>query len=235
METKCFQRKRYSTTVRGDRMINLNWITIDKSSRGNGYASAALSAAKEFGKATGVKKMTLEVPGNAPDARHIYEKLGFKVIKEADRIDPVWGGLTEMEYNFNTAKHSQTDSIENFLDHHGVKGQKWGVRKKESSSASSTKGPNPKHLSDAELKSAIDRMRLEQQYTELANPRKKSGGAFAKSILENSGRILITAVVGAVGTIGVGKAFGASIARTEAAKEIAKAAAIKAAAKAAGA
>lgn len=130
------------------------------------------------------------------------------------------------------------DKVEDFLKHYGVKGQKWGVRTKGASSDGSSKGsaakvPNPKHLTDAQLKSAIDRMRLEQQYTELTNPRKKSGGAFAKSVLENSGRILITAVVGAVGTIGVGKAFGSSIARQEAAKEIAKAAAIKAA-KAAG-
>src|SRR5687768_6068812 len=34
----------------------------------------------------------------------------------------MWGGLTNMEYNFDEAKHSE-------LKHYGVKGMKWGVRK----------------------------------------------------------------------------------------------------------
>lgn len=79
--------------------LYLNWIDIDKSARGKGYATAAMKAAMDVGRKEGVKKITLEVPGNSPDARHIYEKLGFKVTKEdIDPSDPVWGGLTEMEY-----------------------------------------------------------------------------------------------------------------------------------------
>jgi hypothetical protein len=64
-----------------------------------------MKAARDFGKQQNFEKMTLEVPGNSPDARHIYEKLGFKVTKEADDTDDFWGGLTEMEYKFNSAKH----------------------------------------------------------------------------------------------------------------------------------
>lgn len=79
----------------------LNWITVDKSARGHGYASEVLRAAEDHSRAKGMNKMKLEVPGNAPDARHIYEKQGFKVTKEADpkeaAKDPVWGGLTHME------------------------------------------------------------------------------------------------------------------------------------------
>jgi hypothetical protein len=132
-----------------------------------------------------------------------------------------------------------TEKVQSFIQHYGVRGQKWGVRKPREGpgstgdSGSKKSSSGGKHLSDEQLKKAIDRMRLEQQYNELSNPRKKSGGAFAKGLLENSGRLLITAVVGAVGTIGVGKAFGASIAKQEAAKEIAKRAMITAAEKAA--
>jgi ribosomal protein S18 acetylase RimI-like enzyme len=87
---------------KNDDELYLNWITIKKDSRGQGYASAALKTAEQFGKKQGFKKMTLEVPGNAPDARHIYERMGFKVVKEElDPSDPVWGGLTSMEYNFD--------------------------------------------------------------------------------------------------------------------------------------
>ena len=81
--------------------INLVWLGVKPSERGKGYASAIFDAAVEYGKAEGVSKLTLEVPGNAPDARHIYEKRGFKVTKEPTaediRKDYLWGGLTHME------------------------------------------------------------------------------------------------------------------------------------------
>lgn len=86
---------------KGPDTVYLNWITINKHSRGNGYAGAVLKAAEDHSRAAGKKKMVLEVPGNAPDARHIYEKMGFKVTKEASakeaKDDPIWGGLTHME------------------------------------------------------------------------------------------------------------------------------------------
>lgn len=118
--------------------INLIWIGIDKSARGKGYATAAMKAAEEFGRETGVKKLTLEVPKNAPDARHIYEKLGFKFVKDLydDGVDDMWGGgLTQMEYVINEAK--QSDLVNDILAHYGVPGMKWGVRKDRSSSDSS--------------------------------------------------------------------------------------------------
>jgi ribosomal protein S18 acetylase RimI-like enzyme len=77
--------------------VYLNWISVNQSARGKGYATAVLKAAEDHSRAAGKKKMILEVPGNAPDARHIYEKMGFKVTKEADKKDNVWGGLTTME------------------------------------------------------------------------------------------------------------------------------------------
>jgi predicted GNAT family acetyltransferase len=82
--------------------IYLNWIQVKKSARGNGYASAILKSAAEHGKKTGRKRMVLEVPGNAPDARHIYEKMGFKPtgVVQGHKND-VWGGLTQYEYRFD--------------------------------------------------------------------------------------------------------------------------------------
>lgn len=77
--------------------LYLNWIDVSKDSRGKGYASAILLAAESKAKEVGAKKMTLEVPGISPDARHIYEKQGFRVTKEPKSIDPMWGGLTTME------------------------------------------------------------------------------------------------------------------------------------------
>lgn len=85
----------------GKDTLYINWITVKKSARGHGYASAVMRSAEEHARTAGMKRMTLEVPGNSPDARHIYEKMGFKVTHEPTpkeaKNDPMWGGLTEME------------------------------------------------------------------------------------------------------------------------------------------
>jgi ribosomal protein S18 acetylase RimI-like enzyme len=104
--------------------LYLEWLGIKKSERGKGYASAVMKAGRDFGKQEGFKKMVLEVPGNSPDARHIYENLGFKYVGEVDggHKDPIWGGLSKMEYDFDEVKHGE-------LTHYGVKGMRWGHRK----------------------------------------------------------------------------------------------------------
>lgn len=87
---------------KSDKELYLNWISINKSARGQGYATEILKAAAQYGQAKGLERMILEVPGNAPDARHIYEKLGFEVTRElAPRGSALWDGLTEMEYKFD--------------------------------------------------------------------------------------------------------------------------------------
>lgn len=91
--------------------LYLNWLGIKKDSRGKGYATAIMKAGADFGRQQGFKRMTLEVPGISPDARHIYSKLGFKIVKEATKEeiddDPVWGGLTEMVYDFDQVDHAE--------------------------------------------------------------------------------------------------------------------------------
>lgn len=83
--------------------LNLVWLDIEKSNRGQGYATAVMMSAKDLGGKQGFKKLTLEVPGISPDARHIYEKQGFKVVKEPTVLgkQDIWGGLTHMEYRYD--------------------------------------------------------------------------------------------------------------------------------------
>lgn len=78
--------------------INGTWLGIESQHRGKGYATAALTSAIDYCREQGYKQFTLEVPGNSPDARHIYEKMGFKVTHEVSSPDDdfVWGGLTGM-------------------------------------------------------------------------------------------------------------------------------------------
>lgn len=168
-----------NVTKKSDEELNLEWLGIDKSARGKGYATAVMKAGRDFGKQQGFKRMTLEVPGNSPDARHIYEKIGFKVTKEADSTDDFWGGLTEMAYEFDVAQSA--------LIHYGVKGMKWGVRRDDSGGGSSASQPRAssdakladstaakiqsggtRSVSNTELQGLITRMNLERQYSSMA-------------------------------------------------------------------
>ena len=78
--------------------LNVVWVGIHNDQRGHGYGQAAMKAAIQYAKQTNCKQVTLEVPGISPDARHIYEKLGFKVVGTltTPEDDPYWGGLTKM-------------------------------------------------------------------------------------------------------------------------------------------
>lgn len=67
--------------------------------------------------------------------------------------------------------------IDEFLEHHGVKGMRWGVRRRRDSSGrvSGPSNPQAKDLSDEDLKKAVSRMQMERQYNQLIG-NKKSGG-----------------------------------------------------------
>lgn len=88
------------------RTINTVWLGINEDERGKGYATAVLQATMKRAKELGNEKMTLEVPGNSPDARHIYEQLGFKATKTitTPEEDLVWDGLTAMECDLTKLK-----------------------------------------------------------------------------------------------------------------------------------
>jgi len=78
--------------------IEFAWIDINKSHRGNKYATEVIKWCIKFSKEIGFKEAILEVPGKAPDARHIYESLGFKDTGEKREEDnSSWDGLSKMK------------------------------------------------------------------------------------------------------------------------------------------
>jgi ribosomal protein S18 acetylase RimI-like enzyme len=77
--------------------LNVVWVEVKDKHKGQGIATGAMRAAIDMAKQEGLKKVTLEVPGSSPDARHIYEKLGFKAGKQITPDNDMWGGLTEMQ------------------------------------------------------------------------------------------------------------------------------------------
>ena len=104
---------------------------------------------------------------------------------------------------------------EDILEHFGVKGMRWGVRRSraeldepspEAAKARSSREIVKKNrgstdpLSNAELDQLIKRLQLEQQYRRLDEPNnavfKREGKKFISDILKNAGKQQATALVG---------------------------------------
>ena len=101
------------------------------------------------------------------------------------------------------------ENYDDFLQHYGVLGMKWGHRKARSTSSSNkkpkstknttTSKPKPKptqrELSDEELRAVINRMRLEREYADLQY--RASSRAKVENIVKTVGTaaLLTTSVV----------------------------------------
>jgi len=195
--------------------VNFGWIGVKPKERGKGYATAVFDAGVKYARKEGFSKITLEVPGNAPDARHIYEKFGFKPTGEhLGHTGDMWGGLTVMAYDIpktstvrhaetlddeferaitmhfgamgideimfgNDATHSETTGVDDVLEHFGVKGMHWGVRRSRLPSSSDAARVNSSKkiakksgtdaLSTKDLQELVTRMNLEQQYSRMTS------------------------------------------------------------------
>lgn len=87
------------------------------------------------------------------------------------------------------------EAREEFLEHYGVKGMKWGVHKKPSSSKRSLV-TNTKKMSDSELKAAVERLRLEREYVNINKDLAPNNPA--KTFIARYGNQAVTVAVGAV-------------------------------------
>ena len=105
-----------------------------------------------------------------------------------------------------TTGNYSTRDVEDFLAHYGVKGMKWGVRRSEGSSGSSSKPPasedfqkvtghkqtiksgGTKALSNRELQEVVTRMNLEEQYSTLKGKeaQRSKGNVFLKNTMKTS-------------------------------------------------
>ena len=101
--------------------------------------------------------------------------------------------------------------LSNELEHHGVKGMRWGHRKtpvrsyrqtssstNKSSNRSSKKTPSKKSkiksMSDSEIQSKIKRLEMEKRLSTLSNEDRHPGTNFVKNALTGSGKQALTTV-----------------------------------------
>lgn len=100
------------------------------------------------------------------------------------------------------------------LEHYGVRGMKWGVRKRsakeEKERARRFKAvKNRRTLSDKEIKERIDRIQAEKKLKQLVEEDLTPGRAAAKRILSDSGQKVARNAAAGAGTLAVGVVVGA--------------------------
>jgi hypothetical protein len=74
--------------------------------------------------------------------------------------------------------------LDNFLEHYGVKGMKWGIRKDRKGSGKKTAEQTAKTLTNKELKKRVDRMNLEKQYSSLSKKAEAASKSKGKKIVD---------------------------------------------------
>lgn len=111
-----------------------------------------------------------------------------------DALEQVFGDIISSD------EMTHKDLSVNFLEHFGIKGMKWGVRRNKqqlSDSADHTRVASlrkksrfgkTRKLSNEELRAVIERMNLEQQFSNLKKQRSGDGAKIAKELLIGIGK-----------------------------------------------
>lgn len=113
----------------------------------------------------------------------------------------------------NEGDMKQSSRIEQFISHYGVKGMKWGVRRrsgKGGTTTARTKFSKPANkLSDVEINRRIKRLETEKKYNQLNKGDVSAGRKFAQEVLSSSGRRVATTVATGAALIAVRQAVAA--------------------------
>ena len=85
------------------------------------------------------------------------------------------------------------------LEHHGVKGMRWGHRKRDVSSGKNRKTTKKtktqiKRMSDSEVQSRIKRLESEKKLSKLSKEDSNPTKQFIKSVMSDSGKRVLTTV-----------------------------------------
>ncbi len=156
-----------------------------------------------------------QVHGVSPSGRFAakYDPIKQKVVIDVNEISHADNALAlEFEVNINDGKITsmreiQADTLvqdimelDDVLEHFGVKGQKWGVRRDPSGTHGGAK-PNPlRDVSDEDLRKMVNRLQMEQQFRSLSEKTANKtaidhGAAFMQNVV---GPAVKVAIAGAI-------------------------------------
>lgn len=176
----------------------IDWITIDKSQRGKGYATDVINDLLKTARDSGYSKVELNA---LKDPRPLYERIGFTYkdmskVNIMERITSFELGCKHMEYDLTKLRHSSDELL-----HYGILGMKWGVRRtpaqlarargKKSSDEDASDDYKKAHdkksvksMSDKELRDRLNRLQMEQQYSKLNPATVSKGQKIANGLLK---------------------------------------------------
>lgn len=116
--------------------------------------------------------------------------------------------------------------IEGAIEHHGIKGMRWGVRREDgpdgtvsSNPAVKTETPtaaHPKgssassstsHLSDEELRNLVNRLQMERQLKTLSEENQKQADSFIKGLMKDIGKRQVRRVANTAADIAIEQAL----------------------------
>ena len=153
--------------------------TPDGTVNKNGVFAAASALAGGRG---GVDASPEQKTAAAKSLVTLYGKIGAKVPPS----------ITQLAHGVDVGK---------FIEHHGVKGQKWGIRNRR------TRSSTAKSLSDDEITKRIKRMELEKRFTDLSKQTESAGKKYATELLQNSGKAVVGTAIGTGVSFVVGRAL----------------------------
>jgi hypothetical protein len=213
--------------VRDEAQRALKWIGEGKA--GSGFTDVGRARARDLASGRTVSLDTLKRMSSY-FARHEVDKKGIgwspgqNGYPSPGRVAwAAWGGNAGRAWansvlstvlgvtHMSTEDQSQNidltkEEIDAYLEHYGVKGQQWGVRRSASQlyGAGSSKGvtrfkEKPKHLTDQELQARIKRIETEKKYRDLNKRTVSTGEKIAVEIMTHSGKEIGKKVLTGVG------------------------------------